>query len=368
MNPFLLKGYNGPSSFCDREGETNTLINAVENQQDITLYAYRRLGKSALIHHVFHHLKKKYNCIYSDLWGTISLGGFTKELANAILKSDLISRKSFSKKVSEFIRAIGASISIGADGMPSIDVMYHDKSQTFRSLDEIFAFLEKLSVPVVLAIDEIQEIKKYGEVPLEAKLRSIVQQSKNIHFIFSGSEHHIINHIFNEYSQPFYQSTRMIALPKIPEEKYAAFIKKQFKKEKKQIQPEVIKYILEISYRHTYYVQAICNYLYSLDNAPGSISEFESLYFDYLLEKKVFYTEFPQRLSKQQFKCVKAFAKQGLVSSPTSGKFLEDSEVKNPSSMQRVIKSLINKQIIIKEDNAYRLYDVFLEHYLKYVI
>lgn len=368
MNPFLLKGYNGPNSFCDREEETNALINAFENQQDITLYAYRRLGKSALIHHVFHHVKKKYNCIYSDLWGTTTLSGFTKELANAILKSDLISRKSFSKKVSEFIRAVGASISIGVDGMPSIDVMYQDKSQAFRSLEEIFLFLEKLSKPVILAIDEFQEIRKYEEVPLEAKLRSIVQQSKNIRFLFSGSEHHIINHIFNEYSQPFYQTTRMFELPKIQEGNYADFIQIQFEKAKRPIRSEVVTYILAISHRHTYYVQAICNYLYSLANVPASISEFESVYHDYLLEKKVFYAELPQRLSRQQFKCVKAFAKHGLVSSPTSGKFLSDSEVKNPSSMQRVIKSLIDKQVIIKEDKTYRLYDVFLEHYLKYIL
>ena len=103
MNPFVLKGYAGPSYFCDRENDTKTLINAIENQQDITLYAYRRLGKSALIHHVFHHLNKKYNCIYTDLWGTFSLQGFTKELANSILKSDLLSKKSFSKKLTDFI-------------------------------------------------------------------------------------------------------------------------------------------------------------------------------------------------------------------------------------------------------------------------
>jgi hypothetical protein len=33
--------------------------------------------------------------------------------------------------------------------------------------------------------------------------------------------------------------------------------------------------------------------------------------------------------------------------------------------MQRVIKSLIEKQFLIKEGKEYRLYDVFLEHYLK---
>ena len=368
MNPFVLKGYAGPAYFCDREEDKTTLINAIKNQQDITLFAYRRLGKSALIHHVFHHIKKDYNCIFADLWGTVSLEGFTKELATAILKSDLISRKSFSKKVSEFIRSIGASVSIGLDGRPSIDVMYHDRNQAFRSLEQIFSFLEQLSAPVVLAIDEFQEIRKYGEVPLEAKLRSHVQQSKNIGFIFSGSEHHILSQIFSEYNQPFYQSTRMIALDKIEKEYYAAFINTQFAKHKKKIDPEIINYILDISYRHTYYVQAICNYLYSLNKLPSSVIEFEQFYMDYLLEKKVFYAELPQRLTKQQFKCVKAFAKVGVVRSPTSGKFLEDSGIKKASSMQRIIKTLSDKQLIIREYNAYRLYDVFLEHYLKYAI
>lgn len=49
-----------------------------------------------------------------------------------------------------------------------------------------------------------------------------------MHFIFSGSEPHIINHIFNEYRQPFYQSTLLIDLSKIPESNYADFMQKQF--------------------------------------------------------------------------------------------------------------------------------------------
>ena len=245
--------------------------------------------------------------------------------------------------------------------------MYHDNNQVFRNLEEIFNFLENLSIPVILAVDEFQEIKKYEDGPLEAKLRSLVQQSKNIRFIFSGSEQHIINQIFNEYNQPFYQSTRMIELSKIPEEGYVDFIKRKFKTGKKKITPKLINYVLNFSYRHTYYVQAVCNYIYSLETMPNSISAFELLYRDYLLEKKVFYAELPQRLTKQQFRCVKAFAKQGMVKSTTSSKFLELSGIKNPSSMQRIIKSLLEKQIIIRENKAYRLYDVFLEHYLKYV-
>ena len=41
-------------------------------------------------------------------------------------------------------------------------------------------------------------------------------------------------------------------------------------------------------------------------------------------------------------------------------------EIGSPGTMQAVINTLKEKQVIIKEGDAYRLYDVFLEHYLSY--
>jgi AAA+ ATPase superfamily predicted ATPase len=87
MNPFVIKGYKGPHYFCNRIDESENLVAAIRNNQDITLYGYRRLGKSALIHHVFNKLGKEFVCIYTDIWGTGNLEEFTRELANGILKS-----------------------------------------------------------------------------------------------------------------------------------------------------------------------------------------------------------------------------------------------------------------------------------------
>jgi len=367
MNPFILKGYAGPENFCDREEETNTLKTALINKQDITLYGYRRLGKSALIHHVFQQMSMTHICIYADLWGATTIRDFVRELANSIIRADITQYRSVSTKIMDFIRSIGASLSIGMDGSPSVELIYNDKKQTFRSLEEIMSYLEGLPRPVILAIDEFQEIRKFGEPPFEAKLRSLVQLNKNVSYVFSGSEHHLLNQIFNEYNQPFYQSTRMINLPKIQEEKYASFIISQFQKNKRSINPDLVNHLLDITYRHTYYIQALCNYLFSLDTLPESVSEFEKVYYPYLLEKKVFYAELPEQLTIAQFRCLKAFAKEGLVSSPTSSRFLLESEVINASSMQRIIQALADKQLIIKDEEGYRIYDVFLAHFLKYL-
>jgi len=61
-------------------------------------------------------------------------------------------------------------------------------------------------------------------VPLEGKLTSLTQQSNNIVFLFSGSEHHLLNVIFNEYCMPFYQSTGMGSIGKIEKKDYFQFI------------------------------------------------------------------------------------------------------------------------------------------------
>ena len=366
MNPFLLKGYHSPKYFCNRKEESGTLISAIRNSQDIILFGYRRLGKSALIHHIFENLNKEITCIYSDIWGTTNIDEFVKELANSIIKSTIFSKRKFSEKMSRFLQSIGASFQIGMDGLPSVNLILNDKAQIFKGLEELFGFLKKLDHPIVIAIDEFQEIKKYdNNIPFEGKLRALVQQCNNVNFIFSGSEYHLLNDIFNDYQKPFYQSTRMLSIDKIERSDYKSFILKHFNNSGKNIDSQIIDYILDITHLHTFYVQAVFNFLYGCDNLPNSIDEFETLYQDYISEKGVFYHELPNRLTKQQFAVVKAFGRTGLVSSPTSSGFMELAKTKNSSSMYRVINSLLEKQVIIKDSEEYRLYDVFLEHYIK---
>ena len=367
MNPFLLKGYINSKYFCNRIQESKNLISAIRNNQDITLFGYRRLGKSALIQHVFKKLEKEFTCIYSDIWGTSNVDEFIKELANAIIKSKIFTKRSYSVKLLSFLKSINASFHIGLDGLPSMNLLYNDRSREFKVLEELFEFLNKLNQPIILAIDEIQEIKKYdNNTPFEGKLRALIQQSNKVVFIFSGSEFHLLNDIFNDYKKPFYQSARMISIGKIEKEKYKKFIIEHFKRSKKQIDPIIIDHVLEISHIHTFYVQAIANLLYGLDELPKSIKEFELLFRDYILEKSVFYHELPERLTKQQFSVVKSFGITGLVTNPTSADFMEKAKIRNSSSMHRAISSLLEKQLIIKESDNYRLYDVFLEHFIKY--
>lgn len=367
-NPFLLKGYLNKDYFCDREVETEKIITAIRNRQDLTIHAYRRLGKSALLKHVEGQMSKEFHFIYADIWGTSSVPDFLREISNSIIQSSIFSKRGIGKRLQEFIKSIGASFTIGLDGRPSIDVIYNDQASIFKSLQEVITFLNSQDKPVVLAIDEFQEIKKYDsvKVPIEATLRKLTQGSHNIRFIYSGSEYHLINEIFNTYNRPFYQSTRMIQLGKIPKEKYQQFILAHFKNAGKPMLDDLVIQILDFAYLHTYYVQAIFNYLFGLSRVPDTWNDFEQLYYPFIEEKGVFYAELPDRITPQQFVVTKAFARAGLVAAPTGSEFLRLANFTNSSSMRRAVKALEDKQIIIKDDGFYRIYDVFLGHYLKF--
>lgn len=367
MNPFLLKGYISAEYFCDREIESEKIIDSIQNQQDITLHSIRRMGKSALLKHVENQLNEHIYFIYVDIWGSTDISDLLREISNGVIRSNIFSKRGFGKKLQDFVRSLGTSFTIGLDGRPSVDIVYNDRASTFKSLEEVVGFLNAQDRKVVLAIDEFQEVKKYGSnsIPVEALFRKLTQQSHNITFIYSGSEQHLINEIFNTYDRPFFQSTRMIDLGAIEKTKYKQFILEKFAQGKKTIREELVEQILEVLYLHTYYVQATFNYLYSLRKLPVSWSDFEQVFYPYIDEKGVFYAELPDRITSQQFSVTKAFAKVGKVYAPTGSEFLQLAGFTNSSSMLRVINALLTKQIIIKDGDAYRLYDVFLEHYLK---
>jgi len=78
-NPFLISGYYSPDYFCDRETETEKIIAALENDRNISLISPRRLGKTGLIHHVFHKISendKHTVCIYFDIFSTCNMNDF----------------------------------------------------------------------------------------------------------------------------------------------------------------------------------------------------------------------------------------------------------------------------------------------------
>jgi uncharacterized protein len=220
---FPLTGYHGPEFFCDREQELEQLITNIKGNQSTTLVALRRLGKTALIHHLFHYLGRGYIKVYIDILPTESLNDLLNQLSTAMI-SQYSERSNIGKRIWQLIRSLHPVISYDAlNGTPQV-TLKTTPVESKKTITEMFAVLEEQPKPVVIAIDEFQQILEYPEKQTDAWLRSVVQQLRNVSFIFSGSQQHVMTDLFTNPARPFFRSTTLLKIGKINAENYSEFI------------------------------------------------------------------------------------------------------------------------------------------------
>lgn len=371
MNPFLINNYISPEYFCNREQETKLLIKNIENQNNTTFFAQRRIGKTALIHHVFYQLKKKQQvCIYLDIFATRELKNFANQLAGAIYSVFPI-QHSIGKQFWDNIKLLRPSITFSElTGLPELSLDITKPNQIEKSIPQLLQFLDKQNTPIVIAIDEFQQILEYPENNIEALLRTVIQSLKNVRFVFLGSDRNMMLQIFNNAKRPFYASTKNLYIDKINGNEYALFIKKLFKKNNISIEKEIVYRILEITHAHTYFTQRLCNEIYA--NAIKKVDEImvTTALNTILLENESVYFQYRNMLTSNQWKVLKAISMEEKIEKPYAKKFLIKYKLGSSSMVKRTLDSLINKNLVyhdvVKEKTHYEVQDKFLMRWLQY--
>ena len=367
-NPFLTYGYSGPEYFCDRVEETNRLTSLLVNGNHVALMSPRRMGKTGLIRHCFaqQKLQDYYYLFIVDIYATKTLAELTYELGKAILSV----LKSKERKVWErFIHIVGSlrtGITLDAMGQPSWNLEIGDIKSPMISLEEIFQYLKSADKPCLVAIDEFQAIMDYPEQNVEALLRTYIQECNNAWFVFSGSKRHMMGEMFSSPARPFYQSASTISLKSIPLDAYISFISEHFRKGNKQISPKAICYIYEKFEGTTWYIQKICNELYSMAESGTTceIKDVDMAVDNAVEEKNDIYQDLLARLSARQKALLIALAHAGRNVQPTSGEFIKKYHLTSASAVQRSMSALIEKDIVTNNNGQYYIYDYFLYYWL----
>lgn len=368
-NPFVISGYVSPQYFCDRETETATLTKQIENGNNVALISTRRLGKTGLIKNYFEQetIKNNYNTFFIDIYSTKNLRDFVYALSKEILNELKPRGKKAIEQFWNSVKSIQAGISFDPFGNPSFGLQLGDIKYSEATLDEIFSYLEDSNIPCIVAIDEFQQITNYPEKNIEAILRTHIQHCKNTHFIFAGSQRHIMGNMFTRPSRPFYQSVSMMHLEPIAIGKYVDFAKRQFQSYQKNIDEQVI----IDCYNHfdgiTWYIQKMLNTLFFMTEKGNvcDISMIDSALKNILESMDYVYAEMLFRLSDKQKELLLAINKDGIATNITSSDFVIRHSLPSSSSVQSAIKILLDKDFVTFEQGKYRLYDRFFNLWLK---
>lgn len=371
QNPFILEPYRNKALFCDRETETEQIIDYLNNDRNITLISPRRLGKTGLIYRIFEEIGERQqdtDTFYLDISSSQSLEDFIKLLAESIAR--VLKRQN---TISSFFKALGGLRPVISydvlTGAPEISITYRNDNDKALTLKGIFQYLERHDKKVILAIDEFQQIREYEAVNMEALLRTYIQPLHNVRFIFCGSKKHTMTDIFSNAKKPFYESTTFVPLGKLDTHIYEKFITNLFRANGKTIDQESVEHIIDWTRDHTFYTQTLCNEVFFRSSADITIADILGAERRILDANRDRFLELQRLLTIAQWKLLKAIAKEGSIQHPTSSSFIQKYHLGSGAAVSKNVKSLIEKELILVDNDGskdtYRVYNVFLSRYLE---
>ncbi len=364
FNPFLLQGYEGPDTFCDRATELAFLKDAMANQRNVSLISLRRLGKTALVRHFFAG-QRRFTPVFVDLYRTVDQQDMVLRIVRETVAQVGKPSGAWLREVGQAIRSMEFSLHLDAiTGLPEFGVSARPGEPKTPPLDELFRFLEHRKKRVVIALDEFQQVVEYPERNTEALLREHVQKLRNVQFIFSGSDRRMMQAIFAHGKRPFYQTTEPLYLGPIPAGEYTAFILRHFAKGKRRISEALVKQGLGWCRGHTYYVQYLFNRLYGLALRHYEARDLAAVQTSILKERAPEYMTLKRLLSPNQAVLLEAIAKEGVVAKPLAMAFLRKHGLSALSTVRQSLGVLLDKELLHQAEDGYRLTDVFLGHWL----
>lgn len=369
-NPFVLIPYVSKELFCDREAETQTLIEYLLNGSNVTLISPRRYGKTGLIYRVFDEIKQKkldIKTCYLDIYATEKLEDFIKVFSEAVIAS--LEKKKAVKSFFQFLGGLRPLLSYNTlTGDPELTMAFRSDHEKQQTLTSIFNFIEKQEEKTIIAIDEFQQIREYG-INMEALLRSHIQLLKNVRFVFCGSKKHLMAEMFTDARSPFYESTRCLYLDKIDRNTYAEFIIKMFEKGEKTITQEALDFILDWTKTHTFYTQSLCNHIFLKSGKQIGMEEVIRSAGQILKENEQTFLQWRDLLTPNQWNYLKAVAKEQSIEKPYATKFIQKYNIGTSANSQRLLEALIDKELILADSTvegvSYSVYNVFLSRWLE---
>jgi len=346
-NPFSYSDYVTGKAFCNRDIEQKDLIYFAQNSQNVLIYSHRRMGKTSLVHQVIHQLKKakpKVNSVYMDLYGTLDENDFIDAvltgLAQIESKLERILKQMAGLKVSGSIDPLTNLPTLSASIKPREKPEYLEKA---LNLLASYSSNQKLLV----VFDEFQEVAKYSEQGFEKRLRKVIQGHRNISYIFSGSQKHILIAMFDSAKRAFYKMARSFPLEKIEMQPYIEWAQKLFKKKNINVDKEIIIDIVERCDYQPIYIQQFLFDLWRSDTV--NLTVLDEIQKSIIASQKNQFIVLWSLLTQNQKKTLRLLADTG-GEGIYKAEQLQRIGFNSGSVLQRALLSLVKKEILSKNE------------------
>jgi AAA+ ATPase superfamily predicted ATPase len=356
------------SSFCNRTQETSLLINNIKNGKHTLLMATRRYGKSSLALHALR--LSHYPYVEIDFYMATNEKIIESYILNGVV--ELIGKTlgpidKLLTSIKRYVKDLKPKIDIGAS-IFKLELTSSVESDPASNVKEGLLLLEKLleekNKHAVLLMDEFQNVGILAKGKgIEGAIRHVAQKTKHLTFIFSGSNRKLLKTMFEDETRPLYKLCWKIAVKRITTEHYQSHIQQAAKLTWNQnISDEVINKIILFTERHPFYLNKLCDRLWTYsNNTPPVSSDVDNAWLEVLEEEKSDAIKEISLLSIGQKVVINQIAK-GMDFHLTSKKTMLELQMTS-SSIITALEGLEEKDMIEKEDNQYQLINPVVRYY-----
>ncbi|MBI4530353.1 MAG: ATP-binding protein [Candidatus Latescibacteria bacterium] len=369
-NPFVFGEAVGGQSFCNREREISELLRDIENGQNVLIYSPRRFGKTSLIHEVLQQVTQRGVVgIYIDLYPILSERDFVELYAKAIARSVKGKIEQYVETITSLFKTLRPVITVDPSGNPemTVDVATGREEPSISDVAEaVNRYAERAKKQIVVVFDEFQQVGLLPTDRLEKTLRSIIQtHGRRIAYFFLGSKRHLITEMFANPHKPFYKSAKHLPLGKIKEEALITFLTQQFDITGKVIDENLARLIVQITESHPYYVQHLAHIVWENTEQHATQEVLDLSLAELLNREGVSYTNLWDTLTLNQRKLLIVLTRMKAGEKIFAKATLHRYTLGAPSSMQKTLRSLIERDLVDKTEEGYNIQDVFLKHWIR---
>lgn len=363
-NPFIVSGKIEPEYFCDRIQESARLIKSLTNGNNLMLISPRRMGKTGLVQFCYDQpeISDNYYTVFIDILHTTSLREFTFLFGKSIFESIMPLGQKMLTTFVQTLRSISGKFSIDlVTNMPTFNLELGDITRPALTLEEIFSYLEKADRPCIVAFDEFQQIVNYPEKNIEALLRTYVQRASNVHFIFAGSEYHIMQEMFTSSAKPFYNSADTLELKAIDLNEYIRFVTRLMSEGHREVHTAIIRSVYSLYRGNTYAMQKTFNELYTM-LGEGDICTMDTLVTainNVIDSKEPMFREQLSTINDKHKPLLYAIAQDGEAERLTSAGFVKRHKLASASAVQYSAAQLLSKGVLTRLNGKYSVNDPF---------
>ncbi len=218
-NPFKSGTIVDDCYFTDRVVELDEINRVLKSPNHLALISPRRYGKSSLV-----KMALRRSGMPSITLNMQQITG-VEEFAAMLLKG--IFRLHPMEKLRYFLGHFRVVPTITTNPLSeTIDLSFPVGTDGNVLLEDVMGLLEATGSEdgrTAVVLDEFQDILHLSK-GLDKKLRAMIQEQKNVNYIFLGSQESMMKEIFERKTSPFYHFGNLMYLKKIQHDDYLQYI------------------------------------------------------------------------------------------------------------------------------------------------